>query len=404
MKKSLIALAALSTIAGSVAAQSSVTVYGRLDGGYSNIEQTNGAGKTSEKKGPTASNYTSSRFGFNVVEDLGSGTKAIGTAEVGLNFLSNETDFAGFGKQNQTNPQGTSVFQGLRQGFVGLESAQLGTLTLGYQYTPEYYQRINNLGGSSNSVGMTGSTTKSSLTVVGRDEIDAMNSFQYKSPRISGVQATVTFGTGDTNRNAAFSANTTAALTAKAQDEQIIRARAQGLSLDYTAGALNLAASTLKQETKASAIAYTGIDANGVIAGTILYTPETTAAYDKTYKNNTVSGSYNFGVAKLVAVAANRTVDLAASNTSDTKAKVRSAGVQVPYGKFTFQANYATLDRNTNGTKTTDAKATNFGVNYNFSNRTYAYALVAEAKDKLAGTSTGVAKVTETAIGLAHHF
>jgi len=400
MKKSLIALAALSTIAGSVAAQSSVTVYGRLDGGYSNIEQTNFNGKTSEKKGPTANNYTSSRFGFNVVEDLGSGTKAIGTAEVGLNFLSNDTDFAGMGKQNQTNPQSTSVFQGLRQGFVGLENAQLGTLTLGYQYTPEYYQRINNLGGSSNSVGMTGSTTKSSLTVVGRDEIDALNSFQYKSPRMSGVQATVTLGTGDTKREADFGkASTSGTGSAKADEAQTIRARAQGLSLDYTAGNANIALSTLKQESKATAITY-------VAAGTTnTYTPYTTAAYDNEYTNNTLSGSYNFGVAKLVAVAANRKAENLTDATKNTDAKVRSAGVQVPYGKFTFQANYATLDRETNGVKTSDAKATNFGVNYTLSKRTYAYVLVAEAKDKLGNsTDRNVTKVTETAIGLAHHF
>ena len=398
MKKSLIALAALSTIAGSVAAQSSVTVYGRLDGGYSNIEQTNAAGKISEKKGPTASNYTSSRFGFNVVEDLGSGTKAIGTAEVGLNFLSNDTDFAGMGKQNQTNPQSTSVFQGLRQGFMGLEDAQLGTLTLGYQYTPEYFQRINNLGGSSNSVGMTGSTTKSSLTVVGRDEIDALNSFQYKSPRMSGVQATVTLGTGDTNRQASFGTAGSAG-AADGSTEQVIRARAKGLSLDYTAGALNLAASTMKQEAKSSAITY------NTVAST--WTPAQVDALGQTkYTNNTVSGSYDFGVLKLVGLAANRKVDVAATDNTDTKAKVRSAGVQVPYGKFTFQANYATLDRETAGVKKVDAKATNFGVNYNLSKRTYAYVLVAEAKDKLNGgtANTGITKVTETAIGLAHHF
>jgi predicted porin len=44
MKKLLIASAALAMVAGTAQAQSSVTVYGLIDTGYNNVENTTSAG------------------------------------------------------------------------------------------------------------------------------------------------------------------------------------------------------------------------------------------------------------------------------------------------------------------------------------------------------------------------
>jgi len=71
MKKSLIALAALATISGAAMAQSSVTIYGRLDASVGS-ERIDGVSTSKLFSG----NLTTSRLGFRGTEDLGGGLKA----------------------------------------------------------------------------------------------------------------------------------------------------------------------------------------------------------------------------------------------------------------------------------------------------------------------------------------
>jgi len=82
MKKTLLALAVLGTFAGVASAQSSVTLYGRLDTAVSWDE--NGAGDST-----TGMNRNlpigGSRFGFRGSEDLGGGLKANFVLEAGFN-------------------------------------------------------------------------------------------------------------------------------------------------------------------------------------------------------------------------------------------------------------------------------------------------------------------------------
>ena len=95
MKKSLIALAALAAVS-SVSAQSTVSVYGRLDLGYSSANQTNAFGTAAadstafQSQASSATSLgnengrTTSRLGFSGVEDLGGGLKAMFNYEVAL--------------------------------------------------------------------------------------------------------------------------------------------------------------------------------------------------------------------------------------------------------------------------------------------------------------------------------
>ncbi|MFT3819480.1 MAG: porin [Rubrivivax sp.] len=71
MKKSLLALAALTAFAGAASAQSSVTLFGIVDAGVARISA---GGKS--VTGMTNSGYNSSRLGFRGVEDLGGGLRA----------------------------------------------------------------------------------------------------------------------------------------------------------------------------------------------------------------------------------------------------------------------------------------------------------------------------------------
>jgi predicted porin len=120
MKKTLIALATLSALAGTVQAQSSVTVYGLFDGGLRNQTNVNAAGDDKLTMGSSGT-YHSNRFGFKGTEDLGGGLKALFQLEGGYN--------SGTGVGN------TGLFD--RTAKVGLSSAY-GTVSLGRQYTIAY--------------------------------------------------------------------------------------------------------------------------------------------------------------------------------------------------------------------------------------------------------------------------
>ena len=124
MKKSLLAVAALSAIAGAAQAQSSVTIYGVLDAGYIN-QKSDGSG-TSSRGQSSASNFgqsaeQTSRLGFKGTEDLGGGMSAIFTVETGI----------------QPNNTTASTWNN-RQSFVGLKKAGTGQFTIGTQYTPAF--------------------------------------------------------------------------------------------------------------------------------------------------------------------------------------------------------------------------------------------------------------------------
>ncbi len=100
MKKSLIALAALVTVAGAASAQSSVTVYGKIDLGLV-LDSGNAAGKSVRVSSGVSGG---SRLGFKGVEDLGGGMKAAFQIETGLcadsaagapNFCTGSNQFMG---------------------------------------------------------------------------------------------------------------------------------------------------------------------------------------------------------------------------------------------------------------------------------------------------------------------
>jgi len=139
MKLRNTALAALLACTGTVAsAQSSVTLYGVVD---VNIEYANHLGAV-----PTAANgfnpgpsndvfrmnaggLSGSRWGLRGVEDLGGGLKGVFVLE------------SGFNSDTGTLQQSGRLFG--RQAYVGLQSAQLGQITLGRQYTSMFEALAN---------------------------------------------------------------------------------------------------------------------------------------------------------------------------------------------------------------------------------------------------------------------
>ena len=197
MKKSLLALAALSAIAGSAAAQTSVTMYGIADVGYVR-ESGNPAGPVSKlTSGVTAG----SRLGFRGVEDLGGGMAALFTMETGILM-----DTGGNAQlvQAQKNPAGVAF---ARQTFVGLKS-NVGTLTLGRQYNPYFYTLYaidpfgtGHEGNSGNIMTLSASNGRSD------------NSIMYVSPDFSGFKGEALYGFGEKVGNVQAGRVMTAALS-----------------------------------------------------------------------------------------------------------------------------------------------------------------------------------------------
>lgn len=110
-------MAALCALAAPVAAQSSVQVYGVLDGGlqYVNYADLNGVGQDSSF-GLASGTFYGNRFGLRGSEELGGGLKAIFALESGFNLDT--------GRQSEAG----NLFS--RQAYLGLES-RLGKVAMG---------------------------------------------------------------------------------------------------------------------------------------------------------------------------------------------------------------------------------------------------------------------------------
>jgi predicted porin len=185
----LAALAALATT--SAYAQSSVTVYGRLN---ASVERQKGDGDSL-----WALQNSASRIGFKGSEDLGGGLTAGFQIEHGFNVDS--------GTQSQT------AFWA-RQSEVNLGSKTLGTLRLGTMTSEAYYATADYVSLHNHD---TGTSADALYAYVGRNT----NKVAYRSPTIAGFTA-----------DAAVSLN----------EAQAAGERSHDLALNYSAGPLHIGA------------------------------------------------------------------------------------------------------------------------------------------------------------------
>lgn len=118
MKTRLLTLAAMTLVCGAASAQTAVVLYGNIDIGLltQNRATVAGGSKTTVANG----GISPSIWGFRGTEDLGNGLKA---------HFNLEGHFAA-----DTGASDPRLFR--RQSNVGLSTAELGTLTLGNQYSP----------------------------------------------------------------------------------------------------------------------------------------------------------------------------------------------------------------------------------------------------------------------------
>jgi len=415
MKKSLIALAALATV-GAAQAQSSVTVYGVFDVGYNSLSYDNIGGATAataqnKQAGLAGSGPLSSqRFGLRGSEDLGGGLRANFNLEYGFtNALLDGATTASLNTQ-RSDQDSTGVLAQQNQGIggqlvtrtsrVGLESAKLGRLDVGYGLTGLFAtvtahsplpgnNFIGDVAYTSNSTSSTDSRILNSVT--GYGGATRASGVQYTSPTVNGLQAVVDYGSGKQVRG-----------TDSIGDN--FNVSNAGLTLRYTAGALALAATThqYKADLAAASNAQTTTDYQ---------------AYSARY-------AVTSNLAVNVLYAQNKS-KLSTTGVQNGKNDVTQVGASYTMGKNQLVAQYGEGEGEGGvGASRRDRKGYQIGAIHNLSKRTNVYAIYGyqEAKyvdgaDAVSGVATfagpvGTAgggagtkeKVSGYAVGIRHSF
>ena len=369
MKKSLIALAVLGTFSTIAAAQSSVTLYGRLDENVTYQDPGKNAAASSGGrlgKGVTKLNdggvngIGGSRWGMRGSEDLGDGLRAYFVLE---SSISGDTGVGG-----GATLSGSGFFN--RQSYVAIGSKTLGDIRLGRveTMTREMAVRVND-------VTADGELNITEVVASGRPLFQNFgsrveNGISYRSPVIGGFQGLLTVGLSEDFKSINA---TTGAVTSKA-------AEYHGLGLVFSQGPLN--ASLTYEELS-------GGSASG--------------SYNKVV---TLGANYDFGVAAVYG-AYQDTTDFGAQLASTTFAKgtdhdAYNLGVKVPFGNFTFKAQYtsSTVDR-AGGLSDLDQDKYGASVAYSLSKRTTVYAAITERGGDV---KESFARKNEYLVGLAHTF
>ncbi|KHK55816.1 membrane protein [Ralstonia sp. A12] len=129
MKSPVVLLALLGTASGHVLAQQSVTLYGVIDANIEYVNhlsaippgQTGFPGPAKSRISLNSGGLSGSRWGMRGVEDLGGGLSAVFVLE------------SGFSVDDGKSQQSGRLFG--RQGYVGLQSKDIGQFSFGRQYT-----------------------------------------------------------------------------------------------------------------------------------------------------------------------------------------------------------------------------------------------------------------------------
>ena len=200
MKKTLVALAAISAVTGAMA---DATIYGTIDQAYQSTKSTDSGGVTTKQTQIIGTNNGGSAIGFKGSEDLGGGLKLSFQQEIGLNTNSagGPTDTVGYENRNS---------------FIGLAGA-FGDFKVGRQYNLAFYNIIAN-----DPMGFSGLGTFAPLAAGNPNRTDSL--MVYTAPTmVAGVGVQVAKALGGTA--------TTPTATAKTNDST-------SWGLTYTSGGL----------------------------------------------------------------------------------------------------------------------------------------------------------------------
>jgi predicted porin len=448
MKKSLFALAATTAFAGAAQAQSSVTVYGLLDMGYVgyNTREANPAASTGVPSGTvrkttgnafSASGESTSRLGFRGTEDLGGGTSAFFTIELGLT-------------PNGQQAVSTSGTQN-RQTFVGLKKNGIGQFALGTQYTMIHNAvaatdpgQANNIAGnliypaSTEGAGSSENSTGAAYTV------RTNNQLSLRSDTFAGFRANAMLVMNNKNSNQTTTTTTASnatTLTSTVTSGGINNQNGWGLGVDYTLqkfyATANYQALTSKQAynptTTFSSTATSAVSSPGNVQGTATAAPASSSAgYPASgylggsslpgtnVQDNQfyVAATYDFGILKAYAQYIDRKVTAQQNSNYYVKRSAEQIGVR-SYITPTIEAwASGAMGRYTAfGSNAANMTAWQIGSNYWLSKRTNLYAIYGQAGTSNVSLPTAVngssttsmnnpssANISNYAVGVRHTF
>ncbi|HYW56101.1 MAG TPA: porin [Polaromonas sp.] len=412
MKKSLVALAALSFI-GAVSAQSSVTLYGRLDMGHAVNKNTSSTTTTTPAGVSTTTNSdskstslagaesmrTTQRLGVRGTEDLGGGLRANFAFETRL-----ASDNAPGASQlsNGYSTQATS-FGATRLALVQLAGG-FGSVTIG-----TYLNSLDDVRGySAGTFNIAGGDYLAKSVQPAGLSGRSQNAIAYKTPNMGGFTASIGF-VGERTKGSSQVITGGVAAPATSTDA---RTRGAMASVAYNNGPLN----TQLTHGQARVSTQTGAAA-------------TSATTDGKVRDTAFALSYNFGVA-IPYIIMERARTTGATQTLPAAAlpvSLRTRGVEIgskfPMGAFTPYVLVATGKTSSSAdaggnTIVNDSKTRAFqiGTTYDLSKRTYVYAAV--GRDRVTGSGrsnaiVGGALVNTTgsssrnsgyALGVVHQF
>lgn len=340
MKKSLIALAVLGSVAGVAQAQSTVTLYGLVDL-YAARVKSGPVGAETSTTVLNSGGLLTSRFGLMGTEDLGGGLKAMFKLEQGFD--------ASNGVANTGAGGASSAFN--RQAWIGLEGG-FGTVQFGnvwsafddvfYIGNSVFDSFVFSPGAANYSLG--GNPVMASYNYNDKPR----NAIRYTTPNFGGFSAAVSHGLDESST------------TSTDQTD---------FNIQYAGGPLTAALAYQVQN-----------DANGV------------GSDDKyTY----FSAAYDLGVV-VVKGGLGTTRNVIASKTDDYQ-----IGLDFPLSSaLTLSTGYAaSKDKDGSDTK---RQGLAFGATYTLSKRTLVYAALNSSKQKVAGTTTD--KFSFIGAGLQHKF
>jgi predicted porin len=334
MKKSLLALAALTAFAGVASAQSSVTLFGVIDANVRNVKTSAGSLKTLSTDG-----MGSSRLGVRGVEDIGGGLRAGFWLEGSVNV-----DVGGGQKTAAAGATGSgfAAQDWQRRATVSLLGG-FGEIRLGRDYTPDFWNHTvfdpfgtNGVGNSVNTFDTLGSGATTTVR--------ANNSVGYFLPGgLGGVygQAMFAFGEGAAGN------------------------KHMGFRVGYAAGPLNVALAWGKTAvTEGPNVDWTRLN---------------------------IGASYNLGFMTLMGQYINSDVSGGAANGRENTNILIGANIKAG-AQGTFKVSYVKADGDgpAASDKTRDATQLAFGYQHALSKRSSVYAHYARISNK-AGANYRVA-------------
>ena len=411
MKKSLLAVAAMTAFAGAAQAQSSVTVYGILDAGYigSNARASTSTATTkSQKSAFGQSAETTSRLGFRGTEDLGGGSSAFFTVELGLTPQNSNLSGGTADDPLQRTSQSSGSAIDNRQSFVGLKKNGIGQFALGRQYTPVFVAgsatspgQYNNIvgdvvyaGGASGVYSATASGNNNGLGFTNR----ASNALTIQSDRFGGlvVSAMAAQNNTDTTQTATAGGTTNWNMWGLGGNftwqKLLVTAAYQSFNTDYDFAVAN---------SSSAKLAFGGTTPSAAV----LTATGTAFAAGQTRDNQTLAGAtYDFGILKGYAQYVNRKIR---DNSSESLTRsAQQIGVRANITP-TIES-WASIGNGsvklTAGSQTANFTGWQLGSNYLLSKRTNLYAIYGQTQTSSTNAAVTGYGASQYAVGVRHTF